>query len=107
MTNTPPLPADALAILTHPESVACHPALMQHAWMQAKAARGQVVHLHRLAVTAHLMSAPTAPPAPRGTVEAIDAIRHRVGPAIRQRIAARLAAQAAARQDMQGGGDAA
>jgi hypothetical protein len=50
--------AQALAITRDPASVACHPALLQDAWCELKAARGQPVRLDRLRPSYLVQTAP-------------------------------------------------
>lgn len=52
-----PIPADAVEILTNPDFYQSQPAVLASAWARAKAARGQIVNLHRLA-PAYLLGQP-------------------------------------------------
>ncbi len=91
MHPTPTDLARARAAVADPQSVRCHPALMQCAWATLKQARGQSVdytHLH----PAHIITAPRAMASRQmNTVEYIDAARDRIGPAVRARMAFRTA----------------
>lgn len=65
------------ATVLDPSRVHFHPALMQDAWIQLKAARGQTVkHIHMLA-PAHLIRPEGAVPDVAGEAETAEAIRRR------------------------------
>ena len=64
MTTT--LPQIALATVTDPQSVDCHPALLQSAWCTLKHARGQTVNLDRLSMAMHLITRPSLASATHG-----------------------------------------
>jgi hypothetical protein len=83
--NTP-FPQIALATVTNPQMVDCHPALLQSAWCTLKHARGQTVHLDRLSLAMHLITRPSlAPPT------------HGIGPASRRAALAEQLTQARTR----------
>jgi hypothetical protein len=93
--NTP-FPQLALATVTNPQMVDCHPALLQSAWCTLKHARGQTVHLDRLSMAMHLITRPSLPPPTHGIgpasrraalVERLDQARTRCVPRIQARIA--------------------
>lgn len=53
-----PFPPRALATVTDPASVNCHPALLQTAWCALKSARGQTVRAENLGPAHHIILAP-------------------------------------------------
>lgn len=83
---TTPFPQIALATITDPQSVDCHPALLQSAWCTLKQARGQTVHLDRLSMAMHLITRPS-----------LATPTHGIGPASRRAALAEQLTQARTR----------
>ena len=83
-----PFPPDALAVVTDPARVDCHPALMQDAWFRLmESCRGPVSRDRVLRLQArHIIRTDAAQP-PCDTVAQIDAIRARIPHRVRARMA--------------------